>query len=236
MLDGIQLYDQEEKPIDPNTKATAVFQNSISGADNVESALKALDNKINTNTEDLQEKFNEVLEKEGIKPVITTGYCALKTKEQSDVIAQDDDGKILWIGSYQFPTKDLPYTWKKTTTTVADDISSSYELVTMLNTNKIQNIYLATNKDEKVDIIYPKREDPSKPEEEWEDNIQVDDTYTFKTSNGQNWLNYPVSLDNNNVYLWMATRKYENEVWTRFEPENGARIGYFYTAPDSITE
>lgn len=230
MLDGIQLYDQEEKPIDPNTKATAVFQSSISGADNVESALKALDNKINTNTEDLQEKLDEVLEKEGIIPVITLEYAILKVKEQSQVKIMEDNNNIIWHkDSYQFPTKDAPYTWKKTTTKIGDIIKISYELVTMLNTNKIQNIYLATNL-EKVDIVYPKIEDSSKPEEEWENDYQVDDSYEFKTSTGDLiWSNYPVSLDANRTNLWMATRKYENEEWTPFQPENGARIGHFYT-------
>ena len=223
MLDGIQLYDQEGKPIDPNTKATAVFQSSILGASNVEEALNAL-----------KDSIFEITEAQGIKTVITPYFGISDSKDLNEVM---NDKDISWHEkTYQFPTKEKPYTWKKQLIKTGEVVEVTYELVTVLNTNKIQNIYLATNKDEKVDIIYPKIEDPSKPEEEWEDDIQVDDTYKFKTSNDQEWVDYPRSLDNNNVYLWMATRKYENGIWTRFQPENGARIGYFYTTSDTITE
>ena len=205
-----QLYDSESQAIYPNTQADAVSVN--------------VDNKdINNVQSAIQDLYQQVANKSGDQAAVSNltfeiSYLVSNISDAEQI--KNVDGKK-WSGTFQLPTADKPYAWKRTIigyTGIADaDRKSVYEIVIADIAEINQSLYIAIDTTKPPRIYYPQvyREDNTHY-----DNLQASIKSIIKATTDEDssmvWSESPVSISASTPYGYVATRIRKNGTWTRF--------------------
>ena len=206
-----QLYDSESQAIYPNTQADAVSVD--------------VDNKdINNVQSAIQDLYQQVANKSGDQAAVSNltfeiSYLVSKISDTEQI--KNVDGKK-WSKTFQLPTADKPYAWKRTVigyTGIANaDRKSVYEIVTADIAEINQSLYIAIDTTKPPRIYYPQvyREDNTHY-----DNLQASIKSIIEESknnkdNPMVWSESPVSISASTPYGYVATRIRKNGTWTRF--------------------
>ena len=205
-----QLYDSESQAIYPNTQADAVSVNiNKTDINNVQSAIQDLYTKITKVNGDQAAISNLTFE-------ISYLVSNISDAEQIKNVNENQ-----WRKTFQLPTANKPYAWKRTilgyTGIVEADQKSVYEIVTADIAEISQSLYIAINTTKAPIIYYPQayREDNTPY-----DNLQASITNiideTKKKDSSMIWSESPVSISASDPYGYVATRIRKNGTWTRF--------------------
>ena len=205
-----QLYDSESQAIYPNTQADAVSVD--------------VDNKdINNVQSAIQDLYQQVANKSGDQAAVSNltfeiSYLVSNISDTEQI--KNVDGKK-WSGTFQLPTADKPYAWKRTIigyTGIADaDRKSVYEIVIADIAEISQSLYIAMNNQKPPIIYYPQayREDNTPY-----NNLQAPITSIIKATTDKDssmiWSESPVSISASAPYGYVATRIRKNGTWTEF--------------------
>ena len=205
-----QLYDSESQAIYPNTQADAVSVN-IDNKDinNVQLAIKDLYQQVANKNGDQAAVSNLTFE-------ISYLVSSISDAEQIKNVKENQ-----WRGTFQLPTTDKPYAWKRTIigyTGIADaDRKSVYEIVIADIAEISQSLYIAVNTTKLPIIYYPQiyREDNTSY-----DNLQASIKSIIKATTDEDssmvWSESPVSISASAPYGYVATRIRKNGTWTKF--------------------
>ena len=205
-----QLYDSESQAIYPNTQADAVSVD--------------VDNKdINNVQSAIQDLYQQVANKSGDQAAVSnlTFEISYLVSNISDTEQIKNVDKKQWGGTFQLPTADKPYAWKRTIigyTGIADaDKKSVYEIVIADIAEISQSLYIAMNNQKPPIIYYPQayREDNTPY-----NNLQAPITSIIKATTDKDssmiWSESPVSISASAPYGYVATRIRKNGTWTEF--------------------
>ena len=205
-----QLYDSESQAIYPNTQADAVSVD--------------VDNKdINNVQSAIQDLYQQVANKRGDQAAVSnlTFEISYLVSKISDVNQIKNLDEKQWGGTFQLPTADKPYAWKRTIigyTGIADaDKKSVYEIVIADIAEISQSLYIAMNNQKPPIIYYPQayREDNTPY-----NNLQAPITSIIKATTDKDssmvWSVSPVSISASAPYGYVATRIRKNGTWTEF--------------------
>ncbi len=203
-----QLYDSESQAIYPNTQADAVSVNtSKTDINNVQSAI--------------QDLYTQIAKVNGDQAAISnlTFEISYLVSDISD--AEQIKNETQWRSTFQLPTTNKPYAWKRTVigyTGIAEaDKKSVYEIVIADIAEINQSLYIAIDNTKTPRIYYPQayREDNIPY-----DNLQASITNiideTKKRDNSMIWSESPVSISASAPYGYVATRIRKNGTWTEF--------------------
>ena len=205
-----QLYDSESQAIYPNTQADAVSVN--------------VDNKdINNVQSAIQDLYQQVANKSGDQAAVSNltfeiSYLVSNISDAEQI--KNVDGKK-WSGTFQLPTADKPYAWKRTIigyTGIADaDRKSVYEIVIADIAEINQSLYIAIDTTKPPIIYYPQayREDNT-PYNNLQASIKSIIKATTDEDSSMVWSESPVSISASAPYGYVATRIRKNGTWTRF--------------------
>lgn len=205
-----QLYDSESQAIYPNTQADAVsVDTNKTDINNVQLAIQDLYTQIAKLNGDQAAVSNLTFE---------ISYLVSKISDAEQI----KNEKQQWSTTFQLPTADKPYAWKRTIigyTGIADaDRKSVYEIVTADIAEINQSLYIAMDNTKTPRIYYPQayREDNTPY-----DNLQASIKSIIEESknnkdNPMVWSESPVSISASTPYGYVATRIRKNGTWTRF--------------------
>ena len=205
-----QLYDSESQAIYPNTQADAVSVD--------------VDNKdINNVQSAIQDLYQQVANKSGDQAAVSNltfeiSYLVSNISDTEQI--KNVDGKK-WSKTFQLPTADKPYAWKRTIigyTGIANaDRKSVYEIVIADIAEISQSLYIAMDNTKTPMIYYPQayREDNT-PYNNLQASITSIITETTKKDSSMKWSESPVSISASAPYGYVATRIRKNGTWTRF--------------------
>ena len=205
-----QLYDSESQAIYPNTQADAVSVNTNkTDINNVQSAINDL--------------YQQVANKNGDQAAVSnlTFEISYLVSKISDVNQIKNLDEKQWGGTFQLPTADKPYAWKRTIigyTGIAEaDKKSVYEIVIADIAEISQSLYIAMDNTKTPTIYYPQKYT--------EDNIPYNNLQASITSiieastnkdSSMKWSESPVSISASTPYGYVATKNRKNGTWTRF--------------------
>lgn len=204
-----QLYDSESQAIYPNTQADAVSVNTDkTDINNVQSAI--------------QDLYQQVANKNGDQAAISnlTFEISYLVSNISDA-EQIKNEKQQWSKTFQLPTANKPYAWKRTIigyTGIAEaDKKSVYEIVTADIAEINQSIYIAMDNTKPPTIYYPQayREDNT-PYDNLQASIKSIIEESKKKDPSMKWSDSPVSISASAPYGYVATRIRKNGTWTKF--------------------
>lgn len=204
-----QLYDSESQAIYPNTQADAVLVNTDkTDINNVQSAI--------------QDLYQQVANKNGDQAAISnlTFEISYLVSNISDA-EQIKNEKQQWSKTFQLPTANKPYAWKRTIigyTGIAEaDKKSVYEIVTADIAEINQSIYIAMDNTKPPTIYYPQayREDNT-PYDNLQASIKSIIEESKKKDPSMKWSDSPVSISASAPYGYVATRIRKNGTWTKF--------------------
>ena len=205
-----QLYDSESQAIYPNTQADAVSVD--------------VDNKdINNVQSAIQDLYQQVANKSGDQAAVSNltfeiSYLVSKISDTEQI--KNVDGKK-WSKTFQLPTTDKPYAWKRTvigyTGIVEADKKSVYEIVIADIAEISQSLYIAMNNQKPPRIYYPQayREDNT-PYDNLQASIKSIIKATIDKDSSMVWSESPVSISASAPYGYVATRIRKNGTWTEF--------------------
>lgn len=205
-----QLYDSESQAIYPNTQADAVSVNTDkTDINNVQSAI--------------QDLYTQIAKVNGDQAAISnlTFEISYLVSNISDAEQIKNVNENQWRSTFQLPTTNNPYAWKRTilgyTGIVEADKKSVYEIVTADIAEISQSLYIAIDNTKTPRICYPQayREDNTPY-----DNLQASITNiideTKKKDSSMIWSESPVSISASAPYGYVATRIRKNGTWTEF--------------------
>ena len=205
-----QLYDSESQAIYPNTQADAVSVD--------------VDNKdINNVQSAIQDLYQQVANKSGDQAAVSNltfeiSYLVSKISDAEQI--KNVDGKK-WSRTFQLPTADKPYAWKRTVigyTGIAEaDKKSVYEIVIADIAEINQSLYIAMDNTKTPRIYYPQAyTEDNTPY----NNLQASITSIIKATTDEDssmvWSESPVSISASAPYGYVATRIRKNGTWTEF--------------------
>ena len=205
-----QLYDSESQAIYPNTQADAVSVD--------------VDNKdINNVQSAIQDLYQQVANKSGDQAAVSNltfeiSYLVSNISDTEQI--KNVDGKK-WSRTFQLPTADKPYAWKRTVigyTGIAEaDKKSVYEIVIADIAEISQSLYIAMNNQKSPTIYYPQayREDNT-PYNNLQASIKSIIKATTDKDSSMIWSESPVSISASAPYGYVATRIRKNGTWTEF--------------------
>ena len=205
-----QLYDSESQAIYPNTQADAVSVN--------------VDNKdINNVQSAIQDLYQQVANKSGDQAAVSNltfeiSYLVSNISDAEQI--KNVDGKK-WSGTFQLPTADKPYAWKRTVigyTGIADaDRKSVYEIVTADIAEINQSLYIAMDNTKTPRIYYPQAYgEDNTPYNNLQASIKSIIKATIDKDSSMVWSESPVSISASAPYGYVATRIRKNGTWTEF--------------------
>ena len=205
-----QLYDSESQAIYPNTQADAVSVN--------------VDNKdINNVQSAIQDLYQQVANKSGDQAAVSnlTFEISYLVSKISDVNQIKNLDEKQWGGTFQLPTADKPYAWKRTIigyTGIADaDRKSVYEIVIADIAEISQSLYIAMDNTKTPRIYYPQAyTEDNTPYNNLQASITSIITETTKKDSSMVWRESPVSISSSAPYGYVATRIRKNGTWTEF--------------------
>ena len=205
-----QLYDSESQAIYPNTQANAVSVN--------------IDNKdINNVQSAIQDLYQQVANKSGDQAAVSnlTFEISYLVSKISDVNQIKNLDEKQWGGTFQLPTADKPYAWKRTIigyTGIADaDRKSVYEIVIADIAEISQSLYIAMDNTKTPRIYYPQAyTEDNTPYNNLQASITSIITETTKKDSSMVWRESPVSISASAPYGYVATRIRKNGTWTEF--------------------
>lgn len=204
-----QLYDSESQAIYPNTQADAVSVNTDkTDINNVQSAI--------------QDLYTQIAKVNGDQAAISnlTFEISYLVSNISDA-EQIKNEKQQWSKTFQLPTANKPYAWKRTIigyTGIAEaDKKSVYEIVTADIAEINQSIYIAMDNTKPPTIYYPQayREDNT-PYDNLQASIKSIIEESKKKDPSMKWSDSPVSISASAPYGYVATRIRKNGTWTKF--------------------
>ena len=205
-----QLYDSESQAIYPNTQADAVSVN--------------IDNKdINNVQSAIQDLYQQVANKSGDQAAVSNltfeiSYLVSNISDAEQI--KNVDGKK-WGRTFQLPTADKPYAWKRTVigyTGIADaDRKSVYEIVTADIAEINQSLYIAMDNTKTPRIYYPQvYGEDNTPYNNLQASIKSIIKATIDKDSSMVWSESPVSISASAPYGYVATRIRKNGTWTEF--------------------
>ena len=205
-----QLYDSESQAIYPNTQADAVSVN--------------VDNKdINNVQSAIQDLYQQVANKSGDQAAVSNltfeiSYLVSNISDAEQI--KNVDGKK-WGRTFQLPTADKPYAWKRTVigyTGIADaDRKSVYEIVTADIAEINQSLYIAMDNTKTPRIYYPQAYgEDNTPYNNLQASIKSIIKATIDKDSSMVWGESPVSISASAPYGYVATRIRKNGTWTEF--------------------
>ena len=205
-----QLYDSESQAIYPNTQADAVSVN--------------VDNKdINNVQSAIQDLYQQVANKSGDQAAVSNltfeiSYLVSNISDAEQI--KNVDGKK-WSGTFQLPTADKPYAWKRTIigyTGIADaDRKSVYEIVIADIAEINQSLYIAMDNTKTPRIYYPQAyTEDNTPYNNLQASIKSIIKATTDEDSSMVWSESPVSISASAPYGYVATRIRKNGTWTEF--------------------
>ena len=205
-----QLYDSESQAIYPNTQADAVSVN--------------VDNKdINNVQSAIQDLYQQVANKSGDQAAVSNltfeiSYLVSNISDAEQI--KNVDGKK-WGRTFQLPTADKPYAWKRTVigyTGIADaDRKSVYEIVTADIAEINQSLYIAMDNTKTPRIYYPQAYgEDNTPYNNLQASIKSIIKATIDKDSSMVWSESPVSISASAPYGYVATRIRKNGTWTEF--------------------
>ena len=205
-----QLYDSESQAIYPNTQANAVSVN--------------IDNKdINNVQSAIQDLYQQVANKSGDQAAVSnlTFEISYLVSKISDVNQIKNLDEKQWGGTFQLPTADKPYAWKRTIigyTGIADaDRKSVYEIVIADIAEISQSLYIAMDNTKTPRIYYPQAyTEDNTPYNNLQASITSIITETTKKDSSMVWRESPVSISASAPYGYVATRIRKSGTWTEF--------------------
>ena len=205
-----QLYDSESQAIYPNTQADAVSVNIDSkDINNVQSAI--------------QDLYQQVANKSGDQAAVSnlTFEISYLVSKISDVNQIKNLDEKQWGGTFQLPTADKPYAWKRTVigyTGIADaDRKSVYEIVIADIAEISQSLYIAMNNQKPPTIYYPQEYgEDNTPYNNLQASIKSIIKATTDKDSSMVWSESPVSISASAPYGYVATRIRKNGTWTEF--------------------
>lgn len=206
MATGTKLFDQEGVQIFPETDASVTISNILKSGGNVEDCLK-----------DLYDKITDLSgEGESAKNIkVSVGYLTLDTKDESVV------EELTGWGAFELPTSDLPYTWKRTAYSYDKlELTVTHEIVSVYQQNEEQTIYKAMDSD------------TEQPKIEYQEDEEGNFDYQNVDFTSQGWSNIPISISASSPYVYMATRKKTDGLWSPFSTP----VLYGKWAFDSVME
>ena len=205
-----QLYDSESQAIYPNTQADAVSVD--------------VDNKdINNVQSAIQDLYQQVANKSGDQAAVSnlTFEISYLVSKISDVNQIKNVDEKQWGRTFQLPTTDKPYAWKRTVigyTGIADaDRKSVYEIVIADIAEISQSLYIAMDNTKTPRIYYPQTyTEDNTPYDNLQASITSIITETTKKDSSMVWRESPVSISASAPYGYVATRIRKNGTWTEF--------------------
>ena len=230
-----QLYDSESQAIYPNTQADAVSVN--------------VDNKdINNVQSAIQDLYQQVANKSGDQAAVSnlTFEISYLVSKISDVNQIKNLDEKQWGRTFQLPTADKPYAWKRTVigyTGIADaDKKSVYEIVIADIAEISQSLYIAMNNQKPPTIYYPQEYgEDNTPYNNLQASIKSIIKATTDKDSSMVWSESPVSISASAPYGYVATRIRKNGTWTEFVIALNSKwsydsrmiVKYTYTKPGS---
>ena len=205
-----QLYDSESQAIYPNTQADAVSVN--------------VDNKdINNVQSAIQDLYQQVANKSGDQAAVSnlTFEISYLVSKISDVNQIKNLDEKQWGRTFQLPTANNPYAWKRTIigyTGIADaDRKSVYEIVIADIAEISQSLYIAMNNQKPPTIYYPQAYgEDNTPYNNLQASIKSIIKATIDKDSSMVWSESPVSISASAPYGYVATRIRKNGTWTEF--------------------
>ena len=205
-----QLYDSESQAIYPNTQADAVSVD--------------VDNKdINNVQSAIQDLYQQVANKSGDQAAVSnlTFEISYLVSKISDVNQIKNLDEKQWGGTFQLPTADKPYAWKRTIigyTGIAEaDKKSVYEIVIADIAEISQSLYIAMDNTKTPRIYYPQAyTEDNTPYNNLQASIKSIIKATIDKDSSMVWSESPVSISASTPYGYVATRIRKNGTWTRF--------------------
>ena len=205
-----QLYDSESQAIYPNTQADAVSVN--------------IDNKdINNVQSAIQDLYQQVANKSGDQAAVSnlTFEISYLVSKISDVNQIKNLDEKQWGRTFQLPTADKPYAWKRTVigyTGIAEaDKKSVYEIVIADIAEISQSLYIAMNNQKPPTIYYPQvYGEDNTPYNNLQASIKSIIKATTDKDSSMVWSESPVSISASAPYGYVATRIRKNGTWTEF--------------------
>ena len=205
-----QLYDSESQAIYPNTQADAVSVNTNkTDINNVQSAINDL--------------YQQVANKNGDQAAVSnlTFEISYLVSKISDVNQIKNLDEKQWGGTFQLPTADKPYAWKRTIigyTGIAEaDKKSVYEIVIADIAEISQSLYIAMDNTKTPRIYYPQAyTEDNTPYNNLQASIKSIIKATIDKDSSMVWSESPVSISSSAPYGYVATRIRKNGTWTRF--------------------
>ena len=205
-----QLYDSESQAIYPNTQADAVSVNTNkTDINNVQSAI--------------QDLYTQIAKVNGDQAAISNltfeiSYLVSNISDAEQI--KNVDGKK-WSKTFQLPTADKPYAWKRTVigyTGIADaDRKSVYEIVTADIAEINQSLYIAMDNTKTPRIYYPQAyTEDNTPYNNLQASIKSIIKATTDKDSSMVWSESPVSISASAPYGYVATRIRKNGTWTEF--------------------
>ena len=205
-----QLYDSESQAIYPNTQADAVSVN--------------IDNKdINNVQSAIQDLYQQVANKNGDQAAVSNltfeiSYLVSKISDAEQIKNEDEKQ---WRRTFQLPTTDKPYAWKRTIigyTGIADaDRKSVYEIVIADIAEISQSLYIAMDNTQPPTIYYPQAyTEDNTPYNNLQASITSIIEETKNKDSSMKWSESPVSISASAPYGYVATRIRKNGIWTKF--------------------
>ena len=205
-----QLYDSESQAIYPNTQADAVSVD--------------VDNKdINNVQSAIQDLYQQVANKSGDQAAVSnlTFEISYLVSKISDVNQIKNLDEKQWGRTFQLPTADKPYAWKRTVigyTGIAEaDKKSVYEIVTADIAEINQSLYIAMDNTKTPRIYYPQAyTEDNTPYNNLQASIKSIIKATIDKDSSMIWSESPVSISSSAPYGYVATRIRKNGTWTEF--------------------
>ena len=205
-----QLYDSESQAIYPNTQADAVSVNTgKKDINNVQLAINDL--------------YQQVANKNGDQAAVSnlTFEISYLVSKISDVNQIKNLDEKQWGGTFQLPTADKPYAWKRTIigyTGIAEaDKKSVYEIVIADIAEISQSLYIAMDNTKTPRIYYPQAYgEDNTPYNNLQASIKSIIKATIDKDSSMVWSESPVSISASAPYGYVATRIRKNGTWTEF--------------------
>lgn len=205
-----QLYDSESQAIYPNTQADAVSVNTgKKDINNVQLAINDL--------------YQQVANKNGDQAAVSnlTFEISYLVSKISDVNQIKNLDEKQWGGTFQLPTADKPYAWKRTIigyTGIAEaDKKSVYEIVIADIAEISQSLYIAMDNTKTPRIYYPQAyTEDNTPYNNLQASIKSIIKATIDKDSSMVWSESPVSISASAPYGYVATRIRKNGTWTEF--------------------
>lgn len=203
-----QLYNSESQAIYPNTQAEAVSVNtSKTNINNVQLAISDL--------------YQQIAKVNGDQAAISNLTFEISYTVSNISDTEQIKNETQWSNTFQLPTTDKPYAWKRTIigyTGIAEaDKKSVYEIVIADIAEINQSLYIAMDNTKTPRIYYPQA---YKEDNTPYDNLQASITNiideTKKKDNSMIWSESPVSISASAPYGYVATRIRKNGIWTEF--------------------